>query len=170
MTTPFFVECTEDAAAIPYWGVLYNRPVNLALCQSLRKASLTEAGRPAVPTLAFEGCATSWFFNAEKDRDAEMRRIITLSQTEGAARMSTPGHERFSDQFRRYTQAEEERASSGETAHAVLLANRVLDNPSLDPDGDLCVLARQFLRAHEARSKQLPSPAPCIVEPDQVEF
>lgn len=29
---------------------------------------------------------------------------------------------------------------------AIKLANRVLDNPDLDPDGDLSVLARQFIR------------------------
>jgi hypothetical protein len=29
---------------------------------------------------------------------------------------------------------------------AIKLANRVLNNPHLDPDGDLSVLARQFIR------------------------
>ena len=32
---------------------------------------------------------------------------------------------------------------------AVKLANRVLDKPYIDPDGDICLLARQFLRAIE---------------------
>ena len=58
-----------------------------------------------------------------------------------------------------------------ETAHAIQLANKVLDNTALDPDGDLSVLARQFLRLYEEReaAKQLPSPAPYVVEPDSVE-
>lgn len=32
---------------------------------------------------------------------------------------------------------------------AVKLANRVLDKPYIDPDGDICLLSRQFLRAIE---------------------
>ena len=32
---------------------------------------------------------------------------------------------------------------------AIALANRVLDKPNIDPDGDLCLLARQLLRARE---------------------
>ena len=39
-----------------------------------------------------------------------------------------------------------------ESTLAVQIANRALDNPSLDPDGDLCILARQFLRLHERLS------------------
>lgn len=38
----------------------------------------------------------------------------------------------------------------GELIDALKLANRVLDKPYIDPDGDICVLARQFLRAYEA--------------------
>ena len=37
-----------------------------------------------------------------------------------------------------------------ETEHAVRLANKVLDDPTRDPDDDLATLARQFLRAREA--------------------
>jgi hypothetical protein len=32
---------------------------------------------------------------------------------------------------------------------AMQLANRILDKPGIDPDGDLCVLARQLCRASE---------------------
>jgi hypothetical protein len=35
---------------------------------------------------------------------------------------------------------------SDEFADAIDLANRVLDKPWIDPDGDICLLARQFLR------------------------
>ncbi len=35
----------------------------------------------------------------------------------------------------------------GELGRAFELANRVLDNESLDPDGDLSILARQLLRS-----------------------
>ena len=38
----------------------------------------------------------------------------------------------------------------GELIDALKLANRVLDKPYIDPDGDICMLARQFLRAYEA--------------------
>jgi hypothetical protein len=38
-----------------------------------------------------------------------------------------------------------------ETDYALLLANKILDRINADPDDDLAVLARQFLRAHEAR-------------------
>lgn len=37
----------------------------------------------------------------------------------------------------------------GEEVVAVKLANYVLDQPSNDPDGDICILARQFLRKRE---------------------
>lgn len=37
-----------------------------------------------------------------------------------------------------------------EREHAVRLANHVLDRVNADPDDDLAVLARQFLRAREA--------------------
>ena len=40
-----------------------------------------------------------------------------------------------------------------ESAHALRFAHKVLDNDSLDPDGDLCVLARQLLRAHERQDR-----------------
>ena len=36
-----------------------------------------------------------------------------------------------------------------EKEEAVKLANAVLEKPYLDPDGDISVLARQFLRARE---------------------
>ena len=36
-----------------------------------------------------------------------------------------------------------------EEAQAMLLAERILDKPYIDPDGDICLLARQLLRAHE---------------------
>lgn len=32
---------------------------------------------------------------------------------------------------------------------AIKLANRILDKPNIDPDGDICLLARQFLREVE---------------------
>lgn len=39
---------------------------------------------------------------------------------------------------------------------AVKFANRVLDTPNIDPDGDIVVLSRQFLRALEREAlKQL---------------
>lgn len=37
----------------------------------------------------------------------------------------------------------------GEKGHALILADKVLDRPSADPDDDLAVLARQFLRMRE---------------------
>ena len=36
-----------------------------------------------------------------------------------------------------------------ERKDAILLARRILDKPYIDPDGDICLLARQFLRAIE---------------------
>ena len=39
-----------------------------------------------------------------------------------------------------------------EYEEAFRLANRVLDRPSADPDDDLAMLARQFLRAVERQS------------------
>lgn len=38
-----------------------------------------------------------------------------------------------------------------EREEAIRLANRVLDKPHIDPDGDVCMLARQFLREIERR-------------------
>lgn len=40
---------------------------------------------------------------------------------------------------------------SKEREEAIALANRVLDKPYIDPDSDICLLARQFLRALEAQ-------------------
>lgn len=37
-----------------------------------------------------------------------------------------------------------------ELLDALKLADRVLDKPYIDPDGDICLLARQFKRAYEA--------------------
>jgi hypothetical protein len=36
-----------------------------------------------------------------------------------------------------------------EKEEVLILANKILDNASLDPDGDLSVLARQLLRREE---------------------
>lgn len=44
-----------------------------------------------------------------------------------------------------------------EFAYAIVVANRVLDRPNGDPDDDLAVLARQFLRACE-RARDIPPP------------
>lgn len=52
-----------------------------------------------------------------------------------------------------------------ESALAVQIANRALDNPSLDPDGDLCVLARQFLRLRDLLSKPDMPAGPQLVAP-----
>jgi hypothetical protein len=40
-----------------------------------------------------------------------------------------------------------------ELEDAVTLANRVLEEPYIDPDGDICTLARQFLRSKERHSR-----------------
>lgn len=42
-----------------------------------------------------------------------------------------------------------------EFLQAIDLANRVLDRPSADPDDDMAVLARQFLRAVELGERYL---------------
>ncbi|RTL72373.1 MAG: hypothetical protein EKK41_05120 [Hyphomicrobiales bacterium] len=39
---------------------------------------------------------------------------------------------------------------SSETDEAIVLANRILDRPNADPDDDLAILARQFLRSDSA--------------------
>ncbi len=44
------------------------------------------------------------------------------------------------------TEARPRASNIGELTRAIELANRVLDQPSADPDGDLAVLARQLLR------------------------
>ena len=38
-----------------------------------------------------------------------------------------------------------------ERDEAITIANRVLDNPHIDPDGEICTLARQFLAEVERR-------------------
>jgi hypothetical protein len=43
-----------------------------------------------------------------------------------------------------------------EKDEAILLANKVLDRPYGDPDDDLAVLARQFLRALERLGEYTP--------------
>jgi chromosome segregation ATPase len=40
-----------------------------------------------------------------------------------------------------------------ERDHAMTLANRVLDKPYIDPDGDICLLARQFQRETERSAR-----------------
>jgi len=40
-----------------------------------------------------------------------------------------------------------------EKKQAIFVANKYLDHPFLDPDGDECTLARQFLRAIEREEK-----------------
>ena len=47
-----------------------------------------------------------------------------------------------------------------ELDEAVALANKVLDRPSGDPDDDLAVLARQFLRALEREQKLIDDALP----------
>lgn len=41
--------------------------------------------------------------------------------------------------------------------HAIKLAHKVLDRPSGDPDDDLAVLARQFLRSVEREARHEPN-------------
>jgi hypothetical protein len=40
-----------------------------------------------------------------------------------------------------------------ETDEAVIIANKILDRVNADPDDDLAILARQFLRAREQIAK-----------------
>jgi hypothetical protein len=47
--------------------------------------------------------------------------------------------------------------SLSEKDQAVRLANAILENPSVDPDSDLAVLSRQFLRALKY-SDRIPKP------------
>lgn len=49
---------------------------------------------------------------------------------------------------------------SREFTYAVRLANKVLERPSGDPDDDLAVLSRQFLRAIESKPTAAPSTPP----------
>lgn len=44
-----------------------------------------------------------------------------------------------------YATAEELKMHNTEYEQAIRLANKVLDKPYIDPDGDICMLARQFL-------------------------
>lgn len=50
-----------------------------------------------------------------------------------------------------YASREELQHHNTEFEQAVALANRVLDKPYIDPDGDICLLARQFLCLAEGR-------------------
>lgn len=47
-----------------------------------------------------------------------------------------------------------DRYPHGELTDPVALANRILDRPYEDPDGDIAILARQFLRAREIIDRQ----------------
>jgi hypothetical protein len=40
-----------------------------------------------------------------------------------------------------------------ELEDAIRIANAVLDKPYIDPDGDICLLARQFLRARDTLTR-----------------
>jgi hypothetical protein len=44
-----------------------------------------------------------------------------------------------------YATAEELKHQNQEYREAIALSGRVLDKPFIDPDGDICLLARQFL-------------------------
>jgi hypothetical protein len=54
-------------------------------------------------------------------------------------------------------------AAESEYEFALRLARSVLDNASLDPDGDLSVLARQFLRSQEPGVRHLRAAAPDLL-------
>ena len=41
----------------------------------------------------------------------------------------------------------------GPLEHAIWLANRALDDPTEDPDSDLCIVSRQLLRAIEREDR-----------------
>lgn len=43
--------------------------------------------------------------------------------------------------------------TESEYYNAIALAHRVLDRPNADPDDDLAILARQFIRATERATK-----------------
>lgn len=43
-----------------------------------------------------------------------------------------------------------------EKEQAIILANKILDRPSVDPDGNLAVLSRQLLRALERLGEYKP--------------
>ena len=55
---------------------VYNHPVNISLCTSIRKGRLRwypdNIGRPSI---VFEGCDVEWVFNSEEHRDRTYDQI-----------------------------------------------------------------------------------------------
>lgn len=71
-----FVECTIDKVKWPYIGYQYNHPVNIELCTSLKKVEEHSGYGDTYPSIKFEGCNITWYFNTEKDRDKNLQILL----------------------------------------------------------------------------------------------
>lgn len=76
---PYFLESTVPQISYLRGDKITNHPVNLNICQSIRKSRLhwypDNIGKASI---VFVGCDTEWAFNSDIDRDAEYNRIVTL--------------------------------------------------------------------------------------------
>ncbi|WP_373092552.1 hypothetical protein [Zhongshania sp.] len=73
---PYFAKCSLDSIVYMRGETVTNKPVNLALCKSIRKGKFAwypdNCGRPSI---LFDGCGVEWAYNSESERDADFDRI-----------------------------------------------------------------------------------------------
>lgn len=76
-----FIECSKPTFDYHDRRGMQNKPVNLALCKSIEAARFAwypdNRGRPSIK---FNGCDVEWVFCSERERDAEMQRIVATHQ------------------------------------------------------------------------------------------
>ncbi len=78
---PCFVTCSLESFKYIRDELVYNNPVNLSLCTSIRRGKFSwypdSEGRPSI---VFDGCSTEWSYGSIEVRDAEFDRITSNQQ------------------------------------------------------------------------------------------
>ena len=76
-----FVECSASFVIYRRDEKIYNHPVNLDLCTSIRKTSTKwYPDNIGLPSIYFEGCVVTLAYKDETTRDAEYIRILELGK------------------------------------------------------------------------------------------
>ena len=69
-----FIECDVKEVEVRFLDeTMKNRPVNIDLCQKMKK----EIFYAKVPTIVFVGCDENWVFNSTEERDKQYDKILT---------------------------------------------------------------------------------------------
>ena len=72
----YFAKCSLESFLYRGGETVVNKPVNLALCKSIRKGNFAwYPDNTGKPSILFDGCDVEWAYNSEEARDKDFERL-----------------------------------------------------------------------------------------------